>query len=67
MKMRRRLKQSQSLEQRLGQEAKRLRAEAEQLRPGPAREAALRKARQMETASHVNAWLTSPGLAPPTR
>jgi hypothetical protein len=25
----------------------------------------LRKARQAETAAHINDWLTSPGLQPP--
>jgi hypothetical protein len=25
----------------------------------------LRRARQAETASHINEWLTSPGLQPP--
>jgi hypothetical protein len=25
----------------------------------------IRKARQAETASHMNEWLTSPGLRPP--
>ena len=29
-----------------------------------ARELLLRRARQAETASHINEWLTSPGLAP---
>ena len=29
------------------------------------REELLRKARQAETASHVNEWLSSPGLQPP--
>jgi hypothetical protein len=26
----------------------------------------LRRARQAETASHINDWLASPGLQPPT-
>ena len=37
----------------------------EQLPQGKEREGLLRKARQQETASHVNEWLSSPGLAPP--
>ena len=32
------------------------------VRPGPEREAMLRKARLVETASHIDEWLTSPGL-----
>ena len=38
--------------------------EAEQLPYGKEREELLRKARQLETASYVNEWLSSPGLAP---
>jgi hypothetical protein len=37
------------------------RKEAERLPFGPER-----KARQLETASQVNQWLSSPGLAPPS-
>jgi hypothetical protein len=62
---RRRVKQSQSLEERLSQEGKRLREEAKSLPPGARREELLRKARQCETGSHMTEWLTSPGLQPP--
>jgi hypothetical protein len=62
---RRRFKQTQSLEERLAEEAKRLREEAKLLPPGTVREALLRKARQAEIGSHVSAWLRSPGLQPP--
>ncbi|WP_291694182.1 hypothetical protein [Bradyrhizobium sp.] len=62
---RRRFKQTQSLEARLTEEAKRLREEAELLPPGAEREELVRKARHAETASHMNEWLTSPGLRPP--
>jgi len=60
-----RLKQTQSLEERLTEEAKRLRAEAKLLPPGAARDELIRKARQADTASRMNEWLTSPGLQPP--
>lgn len=63
--MRRRYNQTQSLEERLAQEAKRLREEAKSLPPGAGREALLRKARQAETGSHMSRWLSSPGLQPP--
>ena len=43
----------------------RLREEAELLPPGPVRDAALRKARQAETESHMQDWLSSPGLRKP--
>jgi hypothetical protein len=62
---RRRFKQTESLETRLAEEAKRLREEAQSVPPGTAREAFLRKARQCETGSHMSEWLRSPGLKPP--
>ena len=62
---RRRFKQTRSLEERLSEEAKRLRAEAKLLPPGVARDEMIRKARRAETASHMNEWLTSPGLRSP--
>jgi hypothetical protein len=62
---RRRVKQSQTLDERCANEARRLREAAHLLPPGAVREAALRKARQMETASHMSEWLRSPGLQAP--
>ena len=62
---RRRFKQTQSLEERLAKEAKRLRKEAKLLPPGAVRETLLRRARQAETGSHMSEWLSSPGLQPP--
>lgn len=62
---RRRFKQTLSLEERLAEEAKRLREQAELLPPGTLRDAVERKARQAETGSHVSEWLRSPGLQPP--
>jgi hypothetical protein len=62
---RRRFKQTRSLEERLSEEAKRLREEARLLPPSAERDEMIRKARQAETASHMNDWLTSPGLRPP--
>jgi hypothetical protein len=63
---RRRGKQTTSLEQRLAQEAQRLREQATNLPAGKDREALLRKGRQAEAAAHVKEWITSPGLRPPT-
>lgn len=65
MPERRHFTQTQSLAERLAQEAKRLREEAKSLPAGPRREDTLRKARQAETGLHMNAWLTSPRLQPP--
>jgi hypothetical protein len=62
---RRRFTHAQSLEERLAEEAKRLREEAKSLPHGAAREALIRRARQAETGSHVSEWLRSPGLQPP--
>ena len=63
--LRRRFKQTKSLEERLAEEAKRLRDEAKLLPPGAVREALLRRARQAESGSHMTEWLTSPGRRPP--
>ena len=63
---RRRFKQTETLEQRLADEAERLRQQAELLPPGALREQVVRKARQCETGSHMSEWLRSPGLQPPT-
>ncbi len=42
------------------------RDEAERLPLGKDRDALIKKARQLDTASHINEWLSSPGLRPPT-
>ena len=63
--LRRRFKQTHSLEERLAEEAKRLREEAKLLPPGALRENLLRRARQCDTGSHMSEWLRSPELQPP--
>ena len=65
MKQRRRFTQTVSLEERLAEEAKRLREQAKTLPHCPQREDLLRRARQAETGSHMSEWLRSPGLQPP--
>ncbi|BBZ95233.1 MULTISPECIES: hypothetical protein [Bradyrhizobium] len=62
---RRRPKQTMSLEERLAEQAQRLREEAKTLPPGIERERAIRKARQAETGSRISEWLRSPGLRAP--
>ena len=62
---RRRFKQTTSLEERLAEQAQRLRQEAKSLPPGIEREPAISKARQAETGAHISEWLNSPGLQPP--
>lgn len=63
---RRRFKQTTSLDQRLEEQAKRLRQEARGIPPGVERDRLMRRARQAEVAAHMNEWLSSPGLQPPT-
>lgn len=65
MQMRRRIKQTDTLENRLAAEAERLREQAKLLKPGAVRDELLRRARQCETGSHMSEWLSSPGLQPP--
>lgn len=65
MQHRRRFKQTTTLEERLAEEARRLREEAELLPHGPVRDAALRRARDAEAGAHINDWLRSHGLQPP--
>jgi hypothetical protein len=66
MLRRRRFKQIQSHQERLIEEAKRFFDEARLLPPGIMRNATLKKARQAEAAAHIDDWLHSPGLRPPT-
>lgn len=54
-----------TLIERLMLHASRLKDEAAKLPPGPLRDAMVRKARQSETAAHVDEWLSSPGLQTP--
>jgi hypothetical protein len=53
------------LQDRLMLEAVRLKNEANRLPPGLLRDARIREARRAATASHVNEWLSSPGLQAP--
>lgn len=63
--VRRRIKHTRTLEERLAEEAQRLREAAKDTAPGIEREHLVRKARQCETGSHMSQWLRSPGLKPP--
>lgn len=62
---RRRFKQTTTLDERLGEQAKRLRKEAQGTPPGVERDKLIRQARQVETAAHMQDWLASPGMQPP--
>lgn len=54
-----------TIEQKWHQQSEAAKNEAQKLPYGKEREALLRKARQLETASQINQWLSSPGLKPP--
>jgi hypothetical protein len=65
MQQRRRFKQTTTLDQRLSEQAERLRKEAQGMPPGVERDDLLRRARQAEAAAHMQEWITSPGLRSP--
>ncbi|WP_029085463.1 hypothetical protein [Bradyrhizobium sp. 6(2017)] len=65
MQKRRRFRHSQSPEERLADEAMRLREQASTLPPCTKKEALLRKARHDETTAHLTEWLMSLGLRMP--
>ena len=43
-------------------ETAKMEAQLAELKPGPQMDALRRKIRQLETASHMSQWLSSPGL-----
>lgn len=59
------LKQATSLKDRLVVFAEEARGKASQLGPGPERDDLLKRARQADTAAHLDDWANSPGLRPP--
>jgi len=62
---RRRVKQTRSLEERMAEQAAKLKEQANRLPPGQEREELLKRARVAETGAHLSDWLTSPGFQPP--
>ena len=65
MTERRRFTQTTSFNDRLRIFADELRAKAMQLHPGSEKDGLLRRARQADTASHIDEWANSPELQPP--
>jgi hypothetical protein len=65
VKTRRRFKQSQSLKDRLSAFANDARQRASGLPAGADKDELIRKARQADTASHIDEWINSPGLQAP--
>lgn len=55
-----------TFEDQIEAEKSRLEAQAASLLPGPQKDELLKKIRQLETAAHMNEWLSSPGLQAPT-
>jgi ClpP class serine protease len=64
MQKRRRISQTISFKDRLISFAEQAREKAKSL-GGLEREELLKKARQADTAAHIDAWANSPGLQPP--
>jgi hypothetical protein len=54
-----------TIEQKWHQQSEVAKNEAQKLPHGKERDALTRKARQLETASQINQWLSSPELQPP--
>jgi hypothetical protein len=63
--MQRRRSPEHTFEENIAAEKARLEAQVAKLKAGPQRDVLLKKLRQLDTASHINGWLTSPGLRPP--
>jgi hypothetical protein len=54
-----------TIEEKWRQQSVAAKNEAQKLPGGKERDALLREARQLETASQINQWLSSPELKPP--
>jgi hypothetical protein len=51
---------------RIASEKERIEAQLAELQPGPERDQLLNKLRQLDTALHIDEWLSSPGLKAPS-
>lgn len=63
--MHRHVAHTEPLDERLTEEARRLKEAAKSLKPGMRRQEIMRKARQAEMAASITLWISSPGLQPP--
>jgi hypothetical protein len=54
-----------TIEEKWHQQSEAARTEAEKLPYGKERDVLVRKARQLQTGSQINQWLSSPELKPP--
>jgi hypothetical protein len=64
--MQRRRSAPHTFEQNIAAEKAKLEAQLAALQPGPETDALRKKIRQLDTASHLNEWLSSPSLQSPT-
>ena len=64
--MQRRRSAPHTFEDNIAAEKAKLEAQLAELKPGPQMDALRKKIRQLETASHMSEWLSSPGLQTPT-
>jgi hypothetical protein len=64
--MQRRRSAPHTFDENLAAEKAKLEAQLAQLKHGPQMDAVRKKIRQLETASHMSEWLSSPGLQSPT-
>jgi hypothetical protein len=63
--MQRRRSAPHTFEENIAAEKTKLEAQLATLKPGPEMDAVRKKIRQLDTASHISDWLSSPGLQPP--
>jgi hypothetical protein len=64
--MQRRRSVPHTFEDNITAQKSKLEAQLARLKPGPQMDALRKKIRQLETASHLSEWLSSPGLQSPT-
>ena len=64
--MQRRRSAPHTFEENIAAEKAKLEAQLAEIKPGPQMDALQKKIRQLETASHMKEWLSSPGLRSPS-
>jgi hypothetical protein len=64
--MQRRRSVPHTFEENIAAQKAKLEAQVAMLKPGAQMDELLKKIRQLETASHMSEWLSSPGLQSPT-
>jgi hypothetical protein len=64
--MQRRRSAPHTFEDNIAAEKAKLETQLAGLKPGPETDALRKKIRQLDTASHMSEWLSSPGLQTPT-